>query len=142
MACDESLTGPGVFRLRIGGVTYDENHGARFIQERCDSFRDGTLTKWLCVNCAAQHKVYVDDLEYDVCGAVGGRARCGMTFEPVESSQSETVLLVEWGSLCENASGKGPAEAFITEVGGHIHFSCACDVWGMPIWNIDPADTP
>lgn len=143
MACDEPLLGPGVFRIRIGGITYDENRGARFIQERCDSFRDGKLTKWMCIRCATNHGVYVDDLEYDVCGAVDGGIRCGSTFEPIDSTQSETVLLVEWGSLCENASDKGPGEAFIAEVGGHIHFNCACDVWRMPIWNLDePADTP
>jgi hypothetical protein len=142
MACDEPLVGPGVFRLRIGGVTYDENHGAQFIQERCDSFRDGTLTKWLCVRCATQHKVFIDDLEYDVCGAINGSARCGSTFEPVESPQSETVLLVEWGTQCKNASDKGPDETFIIQTGGHIHFNCACDAWEMPIWNIEPTDTP
>ncbi len=143
MACDEPLLGPGAFRLRIGGITYDDSYGARFVQERCDSFRDGSLTKWMCVRCASSYGVYVDDLEYDVCGAIDGGARCGNTFEPVESPQSETILLVEWGSLCENASGKGPSETFISEVGGHIHFNCACEAWNMPIWNLDePTDAP
>jgi hypothetical protein len=94
------------------------------------------------VRCAAQHDVFVDDLDYDVCGAIDGEARCGSTFEPIESSQSETVLLVEWGALTANVSGKGPDETFITEVGGHIHFNCACDAWRIPIWDVDPMDAP
>ena len=142
MACGEALIGPGVFKIRIGGVTYDDNHGARFIQERCDSFRDGSTTQWLCVRCADQQGVYIDDLETDVCGAIDGGTRCGQTFEPAESYQAETVLLLEWGKLMDNVSGKGPSVTFVSEVSGHIHFVCACDVWRIPIWNIEPTDTP
>jgi len=149
VACGEPLNGPGVFRIRIGGVTYDEQHGALFIQERCDSFRDGSMTQWLCVRCANQHGVYVDDLEDDVCGAVDGRSSCGGTFEPIESEQSETVLRLEWGTVMENISGKGPGETFVVQkdedgdlIGGHIHFICACDAWRIPLWDIEPADTP
>ena len=142
MACGEPLTERGMFRLRIGAVYYDDNHGAQFIQEECDGFRDGTLTNWLCRECGAQNDVYIDDLEDNICGAVDGGNRCGQTFEPADSPQSETVIRLEWGGFSPNKSGKGPDMKFVPEVGGHIHFNCACDSWGIPIWDVEAQDTP
>lgn len=141
LACDEPLIKSGAFRLRIGAVDY-KNNGTFFVQEPCDSFRDGSRTKWICLRCATDHNVFIDDLEYDVCGAIDGQTRCGQTFEPVNSQCSETVLLLEWGELTTNHSHKGPKVWFHKEIGGHIHFNCACDVWRIPLWDFEPQDAP
>ena len=139
-ACDEPLPGPEAFRIRIGGVAYDERHGARFIQESYDEFRDGSQIKWLCRSCAVEHDVFVDELELDVCRAVEGRTHCNNTFEPACSKQSETVLLIEWGAF--TCGDKGPGVTFVSAAKGHIHFNCACDAWRLPLYDIPPAEAP
>lgn len=164
IACDEPLPGPEAFRIRIGGVIYDENHGAQFVQEECDVFRDGSTTKWLCRSCAVEHDVYISELEFDSCQAVDGRTPCNQTFEPSFTAQSECVLLVEWGSLdftgksnpfvtakkepdlrCPRCRGRGRAgreECRCVEVAGHIHYNCACDSWRLPLYDIPPKEAP
>jgi len=143
--CDNSIVGPGVFRIRIGGVTYDDVHGALFVQTPEDYFRDHTKTKWLCVECATEKEIYIDELEADACRAPDGLgATCGQTFEPVDNvDQSECVLLIEWGVLQKAA--KGPGEAFVTDKevpAGHVHYNCACEGWELPLWSIEPKDAP
>ena len=119
---------------------YDDLHGALFVQDYNDHFRDDTKTKWLCRQCAEIVGLYIENLELDACRVPEGETICGCTFEPIESDNSESVLLVEWGKFCP--SDKGPDEVFIANHSAHVHFNCACDGWGLPLWNIDPSDTP
>lgn len=143
--CDRPIVGPGVFRIRIGGVTYDDVYGAQFVQSQLDYFRDHTKTKWLCADCAAEREVFIDELEKDACRAPEGLGGiCGNTFEPIDNEdQSECVLLFEWGVLQKSA--KGPGEVFIADEEvptGHVHFNCACEGWELPFWSIEARDEP
>jgi hypothetical protein len=138
MICDEPLEFTWAYQLWIGAVAYDDD-GAFFVQEDHDSFRDGENMKWLCAKCADDNNVFIDDLTLDYCRAVDG---CGREFEPVQSDQSECILLLEWGELIENDSNKGPDIVFRPEIAGHIHFNCAVDSWNIPLWSIDASDTP
>lgn len=145
LKCDEPLLGPGAFRIRIGAVTYDSHFGALFCQDPCDHFNDETKTKWLCPYCAEQSGIYIDELldeqgRPDRCMVRDGGKPCFQTFEDVDSEKSESVLLVEWGQFCQ--SEKGPGEMFITSQFAHVHFVCACDGWGLPLWSIPPRDCP
>ena len=168
LTCDEPLPGPEAFRISIGGVTYDDIHGTCFVQKDYDDFRDGSQMKWLCRPCAIEHDIFIGELALDVCLAVEGRDLCNHTFEPACSKQSETVLLVEWGSLgfegkgnafvvakkdpdssCPNCGGRGITGRgkFIRKcrcnyVAGHIHYNCACDAWRLPLYDIQPAEAP
>lgn len=140
LKCDRPILTAWAFRIRIGGVTYDEYHGALFQQDENDYFRDHSKTKWLCRQCAEESGVYVAQLDTDTCRAPEDTEQCGCTFEPLESDQAESVLLVEWGQFCP--SQKGPGEMFMSSQSGHVHFNCACDGWGLPLWSIEPSDTP
>ena len=148
--CDEPLNGPGVFRIETGGV-YWGNVGKtialRFLHH---TFEDGTRLKWLCVKCAHNLGVFIDDLTYDSCQVVDGRERCNKTFEPIEDSDdpfgnaSDCVLHVQWGILDFNESSRGAAVQFKPDksVGGYIHYVCACDAWRLPLLFLERDDMP
>jgi hypothetical protein len=142
LVCDEPLPQAGVIRLLIGAVDYNEDGIPFFVQEECDSFRDGTSTKWLCSGCAAEHQVLVDSSGDEECGAVDGLNVCGQAFEAASSPQSETVLRLEEGEFWDNRSNKGPRKKFEALSYAHIHFDCACTAWSLPLLGIPPDEAP
>lgn len=146
-ACERVLLpGPeGLLRIRIGAVEYTDV-GAEFLAEDgVDEFRDGELVKWLCPTCCLTYGVYLGELREDACMISDGYDVCGMSFEPAESMQSESVLLVEWGYLVES-HGKGARIQFIASTDpderGHVHFTCACEGWNLPLWQLESDDQP
>jgi hypothetical protein len=140
LKCDESIVGPWAFRIRIGGVTHDEFHGTLFVQDPADHFLDYTKTKWLCRRCAEESGLWIGHLKLDACRVPDGLITCKQPFQPVEEPNCESVLLVEWGQFC--TGDKGPGEMFLAANSAHVHFNCACDGWGLPLWSISPGDTP
>lgn len=148
LICDEPLIGPEVFRIRIGGVSYDEDENGttlvQFVQQPgVDSFQDGTTIKWLCRSCAVERGILLRELDYGTCQIYHGKDCCGMGFEPLSEHSSDCVLEVERGTLHKNESGKGPSVVFITQDGGCVHFNCACDdPWRLPLCDLRSPDTP
>ena len=145
LKCDEPIVGPWAYRIRIGGVTYDEIHGPCFVQDPRDHFTDDTKTKWLCEKCACESGIDMLNLRLDQCLAPEWGQSCSKTFQPVEyPDNDEQILLVERGQLCPNNKGPGigPEEMFEPVQAAHVHFMCACDGWSLPLWNLPPSDTP
>jgi len=148
LVCDEFLNGPEVYRIRIGGVSYEEDkEGAtlvQFIQEPGkDYFQDGSTAKWMCRDCARDRGILTQELDYGSCQIDNEGDRCGMSFEEWTQPGSDCVLEVERGMLHKNNSGRGPPVIFITEEGGCVHFNCACDdPWRLPLCELQSSDTP
>jgi len=146
LLCDELLDGPEVYRIRIGGVAYEETEETmlvQFIQQPGrDYFQDGSTIKWLCNRCARSNGIETRELDYGSCKIHG--EGCGLSFEEWDQPGSDCVLEVERGVLHNNASGeKGPPDVFITEEGGCVHFNCACqDPWRLPLCDLRSPDTP
>ena len=138
LLCDEPLTGPEVYRIRIGGVSYEENEGTtmvQFVQEPGrDYFQDGSTAKWICHRCARERGLQAGDLDYGSCQLENCGNFCGLAFEECSEPGSDCVLEVERGVLHHNSADKGPPVVFITQEGGCVHFNCACDdTWRLPL---------
>lgn len=147
LICDEPLSGPEVFRIRIGGVAYEEDANGttlvQFVQKAGhDHFEDGSTIKWVCRHCAIQRGIRTGELDYGSCEISNG-SECGMGFEEWTEPGSDCVLEVERGVLHENGGGKGPSVVFITKEGGCVHFNCACDdPWRLPLCDLPNLDVP
>ena len=139
LVCDEPA-GDSCFRIRVGGVEHDIENGTQFAQTLQDCFEDGTYIKWLCRRCAENAELFIDELKLDDCQAPEGTGCCNCDFEPLSSEDSGSVLRIEWGQVV--TSNKGPGEMFVSEAAGHVHFNCACDGWGLPLYSLDPQDCP
>jgi hypothetical protein len=140
LLCDESIE-DYCYRILVGGITYDDLHGAQFIQLPADSFTDGTKAKWLCLRCATNAELYIKDLDTESCQAPEGFVKCDRGFEDMSNPlQDESVLCIEWGHLVP--SDKQAGEAFISEIRAHVHFNCACDAWRLPLHCLEPQDFP
>jgi hypothetical protein len=139
LGCDLEISERGLFRIRIGGILYDEQ-GVKFSQSQDDYFGDHTSTKWLCNRCAEERSLYINELGTEKCLAPECGTICDQTFEPVTSLVSESVLLIEWGRMCPSLKAGG--EAFQAEYQAHVHYNCACDGFDLPLWNISPQDEP
>lgn len=135
LICDGSVTNqPGVepktLRIKQGGADY-RKFGAQFVCE--EEFEDGDRLKWLCFRCATGKAIFTKLLDFDLC------ILCNNTFEPADSLQSDCVLLVETGEM--KSLDKRPGKGFVPSSGGMVHFVCACDDWGLPLWALDRKDT-
>lgn len=140
LLCDEPIVGPWAFRLRVGGIShFDELHGAQFVQEPCDHFRDYSKAKYLCRKCAEHSGLYIGQLELDACRVPQGTLVCKGDFETEESETSSAVIEIGWGQFCP--SDKGPGELFVPTHVAHAHFDCVCDGYGIPLWSIEPKDS-
>lgn len=125
--------GSECFKILIGSIEYGPV--TQFVPDEDDgSFQDGTSVKWLCKDCADEAGLYLDELNTECCEL------CRTTFVPKEAYLSESVIRLEWGGLIQNESTKGPRIVFVSDKSAHVHFSCACDTWGLPLWNLGYAD--
>jgi hypothetical protein len=149
LLCDNPLTGPEVYRIRIGGVSYEESDApqdlmmVQFVQEPGrDYFQDGSTAKWVCHSCAVDRGILTKELDYGSCQIDHGGDFCGLAFEEWSEPGSDCVLEVERGVLHHNASDRGPPIVFITQDGGCVHFNCACDdPWRLPLCELS-SDSP
>lgn len=142
LMCGADIAGPGLFRIKIGGVTYDNEGDAHFIRQEVDHFPDHTTEKWLCGQCAEKIELYIDELDFDVCRAPEGESICGRTFEPIEEDDSESVICIEWGKLIEIMTEHGPEEEFQPSEGGHLHYWCCAEGFELPFHTIPYTDEP
>jgi hypothetical protein len=142
MRCEKE-SGPCLFRILIGGVTYDDNGEVHFVQDCRDHFPDHAKAKWLCYECAEELEIYVDELDFDVCRAPEAGSVCGRTFQPAEEDDSESVIRIEWGVLRQNSSDdKGSDEYFVPSEGGHVHYWCLAEAYEFPLHTIPYVDEP
>jgi hypothetical protein len=124
------------FRLSIGAVSHEEIddgiYESTFVLE---PFRDGDLFKYLCAQCAEDYNVFIDELEIDDCQALDPETlkQCSLRFESIESSRSDSVLRIEWGTM-GRASTKGPSirrQRFTPIHEARVHEECAVKYWGL-----------
>lgn len=132
--CDETIRDTELFKITIGGILYENGATVFYPDEDNGSFEDGSVIKWLCSRCASSSNVYVDELEQDICKI------CNSSFIPQDAYLSESVIRIEWGCIVENTSNRGPPTLFVADVGANAHFACACDDWGIPLWNLGHVD--
>jgi hypothetical protein len=136
LICDEEVD-PECFRIQIGGVSYTKEKVV--FSPDGDSFEDGSTVKWLCARCASNVQLYIEELGTDKCEL------CKTTFVPQEAYLSESVMRLEWGCLENNSSSKGAQVVFVPDKApdksAHVHFSCACNIWSLPLWSLEHDDS-
>jgi hypothetical protein len=134
LLCDEGIVESELFKITIGGVQYEKDDVVFYPDEGEGSFEDRTFIKWVCRACSESAGLYLDELSVDCCEL------CKQQFVPRDSYLSESVIRFEWGYIKKNKTGKGPDSVFCPDSFAHAHFACACDIWGLPLWNLGHAD--